>query len=155
MSNRKRMPSLTREAFQIFYSLSCVLGHMEKHFEPIVRRVPNGWRDFRLAQVVLDRLVGRILETIPPDQLRTIVEQVRISEIRYVTKRADNIATDQWVMDRADLAFLANKAIETTCIACDGSCKNQCKLRRIVDDLPVDITGVGGVAMACKGGFDI
>ena len=155
MDNRKRMPSLTREAFQIFYSCSCILEHMEKHFEPIVRRVPNGWRDFRLLQSTFDRLIGRILDTIPPDQLKTILEQVRISEIRYVTKRADNVATDQWVMDRGDLAFLANKAIETTCIARDGSCKNQCRLRKIVDDLPVDVTGVGGVAMACKGGFDI
>ena len=155
MDNRKRLPSVAREAFQILYSCSCVLDHMEKYFEPIVRRVPNGWRDFKLLQSTFGRLIGRILDTLPPDQLRTIVEQVRISEIRLITKRVDNIATDQWVMDRGDLAYLANKAIETTCIACDGSCKNQCKLRRIIDDLPVDIMGVGEMSMACKGGFDI
>ena len=152
--NRKRLPSVAREAFTIMHSCLCVLEHMEKHFEPIVKRVPNGWRDFRMIQAVFSKLVGNIMDTIPPDQLRSILEQVRISEIRLITKRVDNIATDQWVMDRGDLAFLANKAIETTCIACDGSCKNQCRLRKIIDDLPVDITGIGGVSMACRG-FDI
>lgn len=155
MDNRKRLPSMAREAFQIFCACQGMLGGLESHFEPIVKRVPNGWRDFKLVKSKFDRLVVDIIDTLPPDQIKTILAQLRASELRLIVKKADSMPTDQWMMDRGDLAHLANKAIETTCIACDGSCKNQCRLRKIVDDLPVDIMGVGEMSMACKGGFDI
>ena len=151
----KRLPSQAREAFQIFCACQGMLGSLESYFEPIMRRVPNGWRDFRLAKSRIDRLAVDIIGTLPPDQIRTVIAQLKSSELRLIVKKFDEIPTDQWMMDRGDLAHLANKAIETTCIACDGSCKNQCKLRRIVDDLPVDLMQVGITFMACKGNFDI
>lgn len=146
MSERKRMPPQTREAFTFLYAFGCGFEHAKGEIERLVRRVPNGWRDARLVQAKLDKLTENLMDTIPLEQLGTIRHQMEISEIRVMTRDVGKRTDANWVISRQDLADLAGFAIETTCILCDGNNK-QCRLRKIIKDLPLG--GFDGFYVPC------
>lgn len=148
----KRLPSLAREAFQILCGIEAALNTYQKQFEPIVRRHKTGWRDFRLIQKKLEQINTVVVNTLPEDQKRTLVAQMRITDLRMVVRKVDEIPTDQWVVDRGDQAYLINKAAETLCLMCDGSCRNECRFRKIVLDSPVDVQAIGMATMPCFSG---
>lgn len=137
MNERKRMVPMQREAFVFLYAFGCGFEHAKGELKRLAARVPYGWRDLRLIQAKLDKITEGVMDTIPYEQLGTIREQMERSDIRVITRSAGMQPDAHWVISRQDLADLAGFAVETTCFVCDGN-KKQCRLRKILKDLPVE-----------------
>ena len=147
---RKRLPATAREAFMILYAVEASPRHVQSYMESLTKRTKFGWRNFRLAQVMLAKCVEQIMDTIPPDQLLTIARQMEVSEFKIASKAVGARQKDDglWVIPKDDLTKLVGFAVETTCAVCDG--KSKCELRNMLDDLPVTIENEQW--MPCKGG---
>lgn len=139
MTEKKRMNATTREAFVILYAVHMALKHVEPHMERLTKRVPFGWRNFRLAEVMLEKCVDQVMDTIPVEQLRTIMHQMAVSEFRICSKAVGGAANDNiWAIDKQTLTDLASYAVNGECVLCDKK-DPKCRLRKLLADIPVDI----------------
>lgn len=139
---RKRINSVTREALTILYAAGQAIDMVAPKLEQLTRRVPNGWRDLRMVQSKLDKLVESVLNTIPVEQLDTMIAQMRISHLRIVTNDVGKSDESKWLVPRDELTELVAAVVDEKCLMCDKTDWYNCKLRRIITDLPVDVTNV-------------
>lgn len=99
--------------------------------------IPNGWRDFCLAQKTTERVLDRIYETLPAKTLKHIVNLYKNGEIiirpKPAIKRTDGV---QIVLDE-DLSLLINTVIADECAMCVRSAaeQKQCRLRRVLENI--------------------
>lgn len=140
--DRKRINSTTREALTILYAAGQAIDMVAPKLEQLTRRVPNGWRDLRMVQSKLDKLVESVLNTIPVEQLDTMIAQMRISHLRIVTNDVGQSDESKWLVPRDELTELVAAVVDEKCLMCDKTDWYNCKLRRIITDLPVDVTNV-------------
>lgn len=139
---RKRINSVTREALTILYAAGQAIDMVAPKLEQLSRRVPNGWRDLRMVQSKLDKLVESVLNTIPVEQLDTMIAQMRISHLRIVTNDVGKSDESKWLVPRDELTELVAAVVDEKCLMCDKTDWYNCKLRRIIRDLPVDVKNV-------------
>lgn len=140
--DRKRINSVTREALTILYAAGQAIDMVAPKLEQLTRRVPNGWRDLRMVQSKLDKLVESVLNTIPVEQLETMIAQMRISHLRIVTNDVGKSDESKWLVPRDELTELVAAVVDEKCLMCDKTDWYSCKLRRIISDLPVDVKNV-------------
>lgn len=98
-----------------------------------LRSIPNGWRDIRMVEAVLDRLVGQLLDTVPTDKLYTIKRllpdtRVHITYTRQIGKGKDKVTG----IPQKDLDLLAAVSHDAICKLCDGNC-DRCDLGKVFD----------------------
>ena len=139
---RQRVNSVTREALTILYAAGQAIDTVAPKLEQLTRRVPNGWRDLRMVQSKLDKLIESMLNTIPVEQLDTMIAQMRISHLRIVTNDVGQSDESKWLVPRDELTELVAAVVDEKCLMCDKTDWYNCKLRRIITDLPVDVTNV-------------
>lgn len=139
---RQRVNSVTREALTILYAAGQAIDMVAPKLERLTRRVPNGWRDLRMVQSKLDKLVESVLNTIPVEQLDTMIAQMRISHLRIVTNDVGKSDESKWLVPRDELTELVAAVVDEKCLMCDKTDWYNCKLRRIITDLPVDVANV-------------
>lgn len=106
---------------------------IQKAMETRLRSIPNGWRDIRMVETVLDRLVGKLLETVPTDKLITMKRllpdtRVHITYTRQVGKHKDEVTG----IHEKDLDFLTAVSHDAICKLCDGNC-DRCDLGKVFD----------------------
>lgn len=140
--DRKRINSVTREALTILYAAEQAIDMVAPKLEQLSRRVPNGWRDLRMVQSKLDKLIDSMLNTIPVEQLDTMIAQMRISHLRIVTNDVGQSDESKWLVPRDELTELVAAVVDEKCLMCDKTDWYNCKLRRIISDLPVDVKNV-------------
>ena len=140
--DRKRINSVTREALTILYAAGQAIDMVAPKLEQLTRRVPNGWRDLRMVQSKLDKLVESVLNTIPVEQLDTMIAQMRISHLRIVTNDVGKSDESKWLVPRDELTELVAAVVDEKCLMCDKTDWYNCNLRRIISDLPVDVKNV-------------
>lgn len=131
---RKRLPVPAREALNAMFAMHSVMTGFEEQFKHMSRRIPNGWRDFRLIQSKMAKMLEDILDTIPLEQLQVIKRHMEISSIHLGVSGVK--PKDYWLMTHEDLADLADYATKTTCFACTDTDK-PCRLREILKNLPI------------------
>lgn len=149
---RTRMNANTREAFTVLYAVGNTLRHVERHLEPLAKRVPNCWRDIRLAEALLDKCVDSLMDTIPIEQLNSIRNQMKVSTFRVVSQPVGkDTYPSVWPMDRDDITTLVKYAVDGTCILCDG--KQKCELRNLLEEVPVKIEN--DWFMPCRNGVKL
>lgn len=140
---RQRIDSTTREALTILYAAAQAIEKVGVgKLERMSRRVPNGWRDLKMISSRLNRLVENLLDTLPTKQLETMIAQMRISHLRIVTNDVGKSDESMWLVPREDLTALVTAIVDEKCLLCDRDDWYNCKIRRIVKDLPVDIKNV-------------
>lgn len=144
MQDRKRIPAAGRETLNALFAMHSIMAGYQAQFERLCKRVPNGWRDFRLVQSRLENLLDKLLDTIPAEQLVTIKHHMEISTIHLGVKGVR--PKDHWVISYDDLADLADYAAKTECMACNGK-NGPCRLREIMQDLPIQ--GVDRIVVGC------
>lgn len=137
----KRMNAKDREALINLCAVDCLMQCDAEQFKLISKRIPNGWRDYRMMQSTIGRMTTNLLATVPPDQLGTILRHTENVTVRVVMKGINDKPKDDWVVGRADLALLINAAIEGQCLMCTNTTGQGCWLRRLIDESPVDVTG--------------
>ena len=140
--DRKRINSVTREALTILYAAGQAIDMVAPKLEQLSRRVPNGWRDLRMVQSKIDKLIESMLNTIPVQQLDTMISQMRISHLRIVTNDVGKSDESKWLVARDELTELVAAVVDEKCLMCDKTDWYNCKLRRIIRDLPVDVKNV-------------
>mgnify|MGYP001078885974 FL=1 len=139
---RQRVNSVTREALTILYAAGQAIDMVAPKLEQLTRRVPNGWRDLRMVQSKLDKLVESVLNTIPVKQLDTMIAQMRISHLRIATNDIGKSDESKWLVPRDELTELVAAVVDEKCLMCDKTDWYNCQLRRIITDLPVDVKNV-------------
>lgn len=144
-----RMNAAQKEAAVALYGIENLMQGYDKQFRALAQRVPHGWRDFRLALMTISKLISRILDTVPADQMRAMVNQMAISDIKVVTKSATRQREDDWVVSRDELATLMNYAVEGACLMCDDPNGYSCPLRKLMDELPVNADGRASAVIGC------
>lgn len=146
---RQRINAQEREIIMRLYAFRDALNTMIPHAQNLARRVPNGYRDLRCALALTDKTVENLLNTIPVKQLKSLAHQLKITEISLRTTSAGKENPSFHTMDTEDIATLVRYIIDSRCVLCDGSGKNECKLRKVLQDLPV--VGIDSLIMPCIG----
>ena len=143
MTERQRIDSVTREALTIVYAAAQAIEKVGvPKLERMSRRVPNGWRDLKMVSSRLNKLVENLLDTLPTKQLETMIAQMRISHLRIVTNDVGKSDESKWLVPRDELTELVAAVVDEKCLMCDKTDWYNCNLRRIITDLPVDVTNV-------------
>lgn len=146
MDERKRLTAEGRELLSSLYAICSLMAAYSEKFQRLCGRVPNGWRDFRMAQTRLEKILEGVLDTVPLEQLQAVKHQVETTDIHTTTRRASARPKNLWVITYDDLADLAEYAAKTECICCNGK-NGPCRLRDILRDLPIQ--GVDRVIVPC------
>lgn len=116
-------------AFDSCLKLDC-LDKLEKR----LKSMPNAWRDARLIQTVLGRLIDSVSETIPPEQRIAILKNLMHQEIRIGTA-ATASAPDFTLVPLKSVYVLVDAAMDSVCDFCNKSVMDarKCELRRALD----------------------
>ena len=155
MSELKRMTSNARSAFIALFALWDMCDQLEPEFKPLIetRAGQRGMKRFKLAERLLEKVCNDLMETIPTDQLRQIQTQVEHQQVRFVWKgpvqRNEN---GMWVLSVDEITMLARMAVDTHCLICDKTLGEPCQLRKLLDDLPIQIMD-DGLLMSCRKGI--
>lgn len=105
--------------------------------EDRLKKIPNGWRDFRLVSSVLEKLVGKIYETLPDKTMRHILHLTDKGEVVIRPKPMVKLQEKTQFLTDEDLNMLVNTAISAECAMCvrDGREQKKCKLRRTLENV--------------------
>ncbi len=106
----------------------------EKEMEQRVRACPNGWRDLRLIESTLDRLVENILQTVPIEKLQSIKRMMPGMQYKSYYGRPASIEKDETIIQTESLDVLTDFAHEHCKFCIDGNCNN-CKLGKVLDSI--------------------
>lgn len=123
------------ETDSIIFLLCCEtrLKAIQKHMESRLRSIPNGWRDVRMLETVLGKLVDNLLDTVPTDKLYTLKRllpdtRMHITYTRQVGKHKDEVTG----IHEKDLDLLTAVSHDAICKLCDGNC-DRCDLGKVFD----------------------
>lgn len=148
-AQRQRINAREREVMLFLYAFENALKTVMPDAERMSKRVPNGLRDLRCIASLMGKLLENLLNTIPEKQLKSLSHQLKITEIAVRTSSAGKENPQFHTMDTEDIATLVRYIIDSRCILCDGSKKNECKLRKVLQDLPV--IGIDSLILPCIG----
>ena len=138
MSENKPLPRMhlrqEETSFIVFMLLSVRrFKEMQEEMPERLRSIPNGWRDIRMVETVLDKLVGNLLDTIPLEKLQTLKmlmpdTRVHVTYTRQIGKGKDHVSG----IATKDLDMLMAAAHDGVCKLCDGNC-DRCDLVKVFD----------------------
>lgn len=133
---RIRLNRDAKETLQLLYAINSACITQFERIGKLCDRV-NGRERFETVKSNLDSLIVDILNTVPAEQLIALRRFLDIAEISVNTKRVTGDDDLTWVILRNDLMELADYATDTQCFCCDGK-KQDCRLRKILKELPAD-----------------
>lgn len=137
----KRINAKDREVMVNLCAVECLMQCEADQFKLMSKRIPNGWRDYRMIQSTLSRMTGNLFATVPPDQLHTILKHTEKAIVKVAIKGINNQPEDDWVISRTDLSMLIDAAVDGMCLMCNNTTGQGCWLRRIMEESPVNVTG--------------
>lgn len=99
--------------------------------------IPNGWRNFRLAQATVSRLMERIYETLPDKTLRHMARLCANGEVVIRPKAVIPRLDDAQIILNEDLRELVNHAMAAECAMCLKEPREQkkCRLRQALENI--------------------
>lgn len=103
--------------------------------EKQLKKIPGGWRDFKLAISILNRLSDTLERAFTPEKRRSF--EAMIPDLRYSIryhKRAGRQEEGMSGILTTDLDLLCAVGIEYCCKICDGSC-DRCDLGKVFDSM--------------------
>lgn len=112
--------------------LDSQLHEHDKHMEARLKSIPGGWRDYRLAMKMVEKVVDAVYATMPEKVKRRMM---LLCENGEVVIRPRPVATSHayvQIVDNDDVKVISNRAIEGDCAICmkrDGAVRS-CPLRR-------------------------
>lgn len=112
-----------------------------------VSLIPGGWRDLRLCQEKLRRLVDSIYRTIPQEQLYSLSRTLKDASYSVgvrgpVGRNRQKVLDEQGIfVAYGDINHLFEAAREGKCLTCvcDREGQARCELRKTLDHIPSDI----------------
>lgn len=132
---------MTGEELRMTVLLQLMWGVMRgsgaKALERRLRTTPTGWKMFRQAFGLLDKMFPQLEDTIPDRQLVQINQTIKNGEVVVKLRRAGKY-DDDWNVVRAEtLAVAVGYAMRGECALCvkDRADIKRCQLRKTIDEL--------------------
>lgn len=101
--------------------------------------IPGGWRDARMIASVSDKLLRKILDTVPLKKLAMIRKELRSTVCEVVVKKDVTGVTKEafTYVEQEALERITSKAMEMSCLFCEkcGKEARDCQLRKDVERL--------------------
>ena len=120
-----------------------IISNACKDAEQRVRMVPNGWRDLKMLRAVLDKLLNKIMDTMPAEQVRAYAHSLHDASFTVGVKcRAVDNETLRQQEHAMYLSLYALNALGDAarehCMMCnlDPHGQAKCPLRKAFDELP-------------------
>ncbi len=112
--------------FALFATLQEIEG-IKSDMRDRLKAVPNGYRDIRLIEVTLTRLLQDLVMTIPSEKLRSIRRMLPMMRYKvYFYGSISQMQDDATAIDSKDLAALCRMVHGWYCVLCDENC-DHCK----------------------------
>ena len=111
-----------------------VLLYYQKDLEKRLRRIPHGWRQYRMIAACVEKLVSQLYDTLPNSTMSRIVLKNNAVEMRLMPKSATS--KEYFVLPYQDFVELLKYVDDGACRMClgDAETARKCPLRRILRD---------------------
>ena len=124
--------ALEIHGIEFIAGLDAQIAKFAEALRPRLKSLPNGWRDFRLAQNLIAKALDGLYATMPTKTLLNFQRLNEIGEVILRPKPASRKGQYMQIVDNDDLKLLINKSIEHECAICmrRGGEVRSCPLRR-------------------------
>ena len=134
-----RYPVSHREyqAIRALFGTQNSLIFAQKDLEQRLKVVPEGWRDFRLVYSVLEKLLTRLLRTVPSQKLLSMKRELKDTYCEVKVKGAVGPLDGDLlrVVPQKDLETVVNAAMQMNCFACDRCDYKKCALYQAIQSM--------------------
>lgn len=115
--------------------LAALSGQMDKHcmiLKPRLKAIPNAWRQYRLIESALHRLLGDMYQTLTVKSLQRIKNMMQYGEVKIAIAPIERHALGYVTVHEKDLALVVTTAMQGECAMCikDGDDVKRCPLRK-------------------------
>ena len=119
---------------EILAAMDAQLERGEAALKDRLSKIPNGWRDYRLASKTVARVITALYATLPEKNMRHMRMLVDHGEVVIRQKRAVRSDYVQMVAND-DLKQLVNRVIASECAMClnDAIAQKHCPLREVLE----------------------
>lgn len=124
--------------------LAALSGQMDKNcriLKPRLQAIPNGWRQYRLIESTLHKLLGDMYQTMTVKSLQRIQNMMRHGEVKINIAPIERHALGYVTVHEKDLALIVTAAMQGECAMCikDGDDVKKCQMRKALwEMLPPD-----------------
>lgn len=134
---KSELNALEIHGIEFLAGLDAQLYRFNGPLEPRLKSIPNGWRDYRLAMTLVEKVLDKLYDTMPTKTLLKFQRLNEISEVIVRPRPASRKGQYMQIVDNDDLKLLINKAIEHECAICmrRGGEVRSCPLRRALMDI--------------------
>lgn len=133
------IPANARELHNIEFlaGLDAQLIQGQEILKPRLQKIPNAWRNYRLAASCIEKVLDSVYATLPSKTLVHMQRLCQCGQIVIRPKPAIKMPDDVHIVMADDLKFLTNTAIEAECAMCikDAAQQKKCKLRRALENI--------------------
>lgn len=144
MEKTFRLTANEREAMLRLYVAVEILLVEPEHLARRVSRVKYGKRDFAMIRAKVNRMLTEMLTTVPKDQLRSLVMNLKTSSYVVGVKQPGSVQRDgknfgTWASWDTLNALLAGCHDKCTLCDLDRQGRKSCDLRKALDSIPNDM----------------
>lgn len=113
-------------------ALDAKLADYRPYLEERLKSVPDIYRQYRIAETAMSKVVNNLYDTLEPNVLFRIRKLREGSELVFRPKSPLNKSTDSQLVLEKDLDKLINAAMSATCACClkTGREAKKCELRK-------------------------
>lgn len=150
MNEAKKIPMNARE-LHIFEYITCLdkqLSEGQAILEERLRKIPNCWRNYRLAASSIEKVVDAVYSTLPDKTILHMDGLARHGEVVIRKKPMVPLKDDVQFVLTEDLKVLINTSITAECAMClrDKHEQKKCTLRRALMEIaPTDALANDGL----------
>lgn len=124
-------------AIEFLAGLDNQLASNQDALRPRLEKIPNGWRDYRLAVTRTEKVLDAVYETLPDKTLRHMERLCLHGEVVIRPKPLIKMPDDVQIVPTEDLRMLINSAMQSECAICVKDCREQkkCRLRKALSTI--------------------
>lgn len=140
MSDGERYPISYREyvALRQLFGITHIWDEKGHDLEKRLRQIPNGWRDARMIHMVSEKLLIKLLGTVPEKKLEQLKKELNNTYLEVTVK---NLVTGEphgssyTYVETKTLERVTDKAMEINCAFCQKKGKEvrDCQLRKNIE----------------------
>lgn len=129
--NIKELNSYEVAGIEYLAAIDSQLVHSEKHLQARLKSIPDAWRQYRIAQTAIEKVLDALYATVP---VKVLIHMQRLAKNGEVIIRQKSITktNEAHLVPENVLRLLINTAMESQCAIClkRGEEAKRCKLRK-------------------------
>lgn len=118
------------QAIRAMFGVQNALIKYVPALERRVKTIPGGWRDLRLLVTLMEKLMEKVLFTVPAKKLLAMRRELQYTVTETKVNPAITLADDRQLcaVPRAALDHLIDKAMQYECFGCERCDYKRCQL---------------------------